>query len=119
MIDRVNIAIKFKVTLVDGADELSARKMITTFVKQFIERVNAENGANNLYISNLIRELENSIPSIHYLKFMGINDYDTNYQTISIKESDINNLTKEDRRNYVPEIIVVNPDDIQLAIITN
>ena len=119
MIDRVNIAIKFKVTLVDGADELSARKTITTFVKQFIERVNAENGANNLYISNLIRELENSIPSIHYLKFMGINDYDTNYQTISIKESDINNLTKEDRRNYVPEIIVVNPDDIQLAIITN
>ena len=119
MIDRVNIAIKFKVTLVDGADELSARKAITSFVKQFIERVNAENGANNLYISNLIRELENSIPSIHYLKFMGINDYDTNYQTISIKESDINNLTKEDRRNYVPEIIVVNPDDIQLAIITN
>ena len=119
LIDRVNLTIKFQVTLKDGADELTARKNISGFIKQFIERVNVENGANNLYISNLIRELENTVKAVHYLKFLGINDYDTSYQTISIKEPDLNKLTKEERRNYVPEILVANPEDIRLSIFVN
>ena len=78
-----------------------------------------ENGANDLYISNLIREIENQFKVVHHLKFLGINDYDTSYQTISVKEPDLTKLTKEERRNYVPEVLVVEPENIQLSILIN
>ena len=68
------------------------------------------------YISNLIREIELNFPAVDHLKFMGINDYDTDYQTISVRETDLNNLTKEERRNYVPEMLVVAKDCILLSI---
>lgn len=119
LIDRVNLTIKFQITLYDGADEITVRRDLTNFIKQFVERVNVENGGNNLYISNLIREIENTFGSVHYQKFLGINDYDTSYQTISIKEPDLNNLPKNERRNYVPEVLVVEPENILLSIITN
>lgn len=119
MIDRVNLTIKFQVTLLDGADELTARRDLKTFIKEFVERVNVENGANNLYISNLIREVENKFRTVHHHKFLGINEYDTSYQTISVKEPDLNKLTKEERRNYVPEVLVVEPENILLSIISN
>lgn len=119
LIDRVNLTIKFQVTLLDGADELTARRDLKAFIKEFVERVNVENGANNLYISNLIREVENKFRTVHHHKFLGINEYDTSYQTISVKEPDLNKLTKEERRNYVPEVLVVEPENILLSIISN
>lgn len=119
LIDRVNLTIKFQVTLYNGADEITVRRDLTNFIKQFVEKVNVENGGNDLYISNLIREIENNFSTVHYQKFLGINEYDTNYQTISIKEPDLNNLSKEERRNYVPEVLVVEPENILLSIITN
>ena len=115
LINRVNITIKFKVSIVDGTDDIEIRKNLKTFIKEFIERVNSS-GNNDLFISNLIREIETNFASVHHLKFMGINDYDTNYQTISIRTTNLNELTKEERRQYVPEILVADLDNIILSI---
>lgn len=117
LIDRVNIEIKFKVSIVSGTDDIEIRKNLKTFIKEFIEKVNSS-GNNDLYISNLIREIETNFASVHHLKFMGINDYDTNYQTISVITTDLAELSKEERRQYVPEILVVDPDNIMLSIDT-
>lgn len=117
LIDRVNIEIKFKVSIVSGTDDIEIRKNLKTFIKEFIEKVNSS-GNNDLYISNLIREIETNFASVHHLKFMGINDYDTNYQTISVITTDLAELSKEERRQYVPEILVVDLDNIMLSIDT-
>lgn len=115
LIDRVNITIKFKVSIVSGTDDIDIRKNLKLFIKNFIEKVNSS-GNNDLFISNLIREIETNFASVHHLKFMGINDYNTNYQTISVRTTNLNELTKEERRQYVPEILVADLDNIILSI---
>lgn len=117
LIDRVNITIKFKITVVDGVDDTDLMDKLKDFIKEFVEKVNTS-GNNDLYISNLIREIETNFASVHHLKFMGINDYSTEHQTISVKEVDLEKLTKEERRKYVPEILVADRSNIMLSIIT-
>lgn len=116
LIDRVNLSIKFEVSLIEGTDEVKAETEIRDYIKTFIESVNTS-GTNALYISNLIRNLENTFAYIHHLRFLGINDYDVMQQTITVKESDLNNLTKEERRSYVPEVLVCNHEDIGISIV--
>lgn len=118
LVDRVNISISFKVSIIDGADENDVKTNLQTFIKETIENINSS-GNNDLYISNLIRQIESNFATIHHLRFLGINDYNTDYQTISIKETDLNNLSKKERRNYVPEMLVVDRDDIKLSIVSN
>lgn len=118
LIDRVNITIKFKVTIVDGVDDTDVREELSSFIKEFVEKVNIS-GNNDLYISNLIRGIETNFASVHHLKFMGINDYSTDNQTISVREVDLENLSKEERRKYVPEILVADRSNIILSINTN
>lgn len=117
LIDTINITIKFKVTLQDGVDEVDLKEKLKIFIKEFIEKLNSS-GNNNLYISNLIRAIENKFAEVHHLKFLGINDYETHYQTISVKETDLENLTKEERRKYVPEMLVVDKANVSLIITT-
>ena len=108
-IDRVNITIKFKVTLISGVDGTDVKVRLIEFVKNFVERLNSS-GTNSLYISNLIREIETNFAEIHHLKFNGINSYDTDYQTISVQTTDLSELSKEDLRVYVPEMLIANVD---------
>lgn len=118
LIDRVNISIKFGITAVDGIDETELKLNLKAYIKDFIESVNSS-GNNSLYISNLIRGIENNFGTVHHLKFGGINDYDTGYQTIRVKEPNLSNLTKLERREYVPEILVIDDNDINLSITVN
>jgi hypothetical protein len=117
LIDTINIKIGFKVVLVDGTDDVDITENIKTYIKEFIEQLNSS-GTNDLYISNLIKGIENKFTEVHHLKFLGINDYSTDYQTIIVKETDLTNLTKEERRKYVPEMLVVDKDNINLAVET-
>ena len=118
LIDRVNIQIKFKITLVDGADSIEVRQGLRDFIKEFVEKVNSS-GSNDLYISNLIKSVENNFAAVHHMRFMGINEYGTDYQTISVRETDLNELTKSERTRYVPEILVADRENILLSIFTN
>lgn len=116
LIDKVNLEIKFKVTLVSGFSDADVRDELKDFIKTFIEQIKTS-GTNDLYISNLISEIENNFASVHHLKFLGINNYTTDYQTISVIQTNLDDLTKEDRRRYVPEMLVANRSDINLSII--
>ena len=85
------------------------------FIKSFVEKVNSS-GSNDLYISNMIKAIENNFSAVHHLRFTGINDYDPKYQTVCMKVTDLNDLTKEELREYVPEVLVVAQDDIKLNV---
>lgn len=115
LIDKVNMEISFQVTPLADVDDITLKSDLTKYIKSFIENINSD-GNNSLYISNLIRAIENNFPTIHHLKFLGINDYSTDYQTITSRVTDMSTLSKEDRMVYVPEVLVVNDDCVHLLI---
>lgn len=114
VIDRVNLRIKFKIQVVSAADITDVTRDLKILIKDYIETLNAD-GVNNLYISNLIRKIETDIPEIHHCRFLGINDYTTDYQTITARVSDLASMDREERRYYVPEMLVINEDDIVIT----
>ena len=112
-IDTNNIAIYLDVWIIAGIDLITADKELKLFIKDYIETINDE-GSNNLYVSNLIREIENNFTYVHHLKFRGINSYDTNYQAIINRKIKLEDMTKEERRTFVPDILVINTNNIKL-----
>ena len=60
--------------------------------------------------------MENNFAYIDHLKFKGINDYSTDYQTIKNITKNINDLNKDERYKYIPEMLVCNTENISLTI---
>ena len=129
IIDRVNISIAFHIYLVAGTDSIKANDELKTFIKETIESLNSE-GINELHISNIMRTIENNFAYVDHIKFIGINGevgedgnykrtetmgYSTDYQSIKSITSDINELSKEERFSYVPEMLCINKDQICLV----
>lgn len=115
-LNKVNITIHFKIHPTFGTDEIEFVEDVKLFIKEYIEGIN-EAGTNSIYISNLIKALENNFSSIDYLKFCGINDYPTEVQAIENTTTDLDTLTKEQRVNYVPEYLTLAKEDIVIDII--
>ena len=114
VIDTVNISISYYVWLIKDTDQAKAAEELKLYIKSYIESIN-DTGTNNFYNSNLVKSLENDFAYIHHVKFIGINKYSPKYQTIENRATQLENLTKEERLVYVPEMLVVNVDDIDLT----
>ena len=97
----------------EGAKLVTDMKM---FIKEYFESVNIENN-DGIFISNLIQQLENTFPQIRYLKFESINGYPSEYQSIENVTVDINDLTKEDRIEFVPEYLNIELEDIYIELL--
>ena len=113
IIDTINLHIAFDIWYVPGTEISSANTIIKNFIKSDTETIN-EYGQNNLYISNLIRKIENNFAFVDHIRFKGINTYDTVYQAVKNKSVDLNDLTVSERRWYVPEFLVTDIDTITL-----
>ena len=113
IIDTVNLHITFDIWYVPGTEISSANIIIKNFIKADTETIN-EYGQNNLYVSNLMRKIENRFAFVDHIRFKGINNYDTVYQAVKNKSVDLNDLSVAERRWYVPEFIVTDIDAITL-----
>lgn len=111
LIDTNNISIYLDVWLIANADKFDTDKRLRLFIKTYIETIN-EKGVNNLYISNLIRQIEQNFAQVDHLEFKGINDYDITYQSIENVSIDLEKLSKDQRRKFVPDILVINDANI-------
>ena len=107
----LNLRIKFDMWFVSGTNVLERVPAVKRFIKEKIESIN-EYGLNQLHISNLMREIEMNFPEVHHIRFRGINNYDTNYQSIKLIYTDLDDMGREERRKYVPELLVCEFDDI-------
>lgn len=117
LLDRVNIKIKFKVKLTDTVVDIENFVIeLKSFIKSYIENINTE-GSNDIYISNLIKSIENNFSEIRYLNFIKINDYDSSIQSIENRTKNLNLLTKEERINYIPEYLTISDEDIIIELI--
>lgn len=114
ILDKVNLLIKFMVALTPGINESDTFTEIRKFIKKNVETLN-NSGGNEFFISNLIYELKKYFPEISHLKFLGINNYDTMVQSIRNNTSGLSQLSKEERRCYVPEFLVMNTENVKLT----
>lgn len=112
-LDTVNIGLSFDMYFISGTDLLDAVPEVKSYIKEQIETINSD-GMNNLYISNLMRKIETNFAYVDHIRFLSINNYDSTYQTIKSEVDDINDLSVEDRRYYIPELIVCDTDDITI-----
>ena len=111
ILDTVNVRIKFDMWFVSGTDLLYAVPEVKQFIKDTIETVN-DVGMNSIYISNLMRKIEEQFAFVDHIRFRGINAYSPTYQAVKNANNDINTLTVEERRWYVPELLTIDLDDI-------
>lgn len=118
IIDTINISINFKVWIIVGTDKLNALNELRTFIKSTIESINSD-GTNNLFISNLMRKVEDNFAYVDHIKFEGINHYSTDYQTVKNNAIKLSDLSKEERRYYVPDLLVINKAKINLTFYEN
>lgn len=116
ILDKTNISIRFRVAPTVGTIESDLITNLKIFIKNYIEGINNQ-GYNAIYISNLIQAIENNFPEVKYLRFIRINNYDSSVQAIENRGLDINNLTKEERLDYVPEYLTITLDNIFIDII--
>jgi hypothetical protein len=116
LLDKVNCGIRFKVSPSVGTNEGDLVRDLKIFIKNYVENINTK-GSNAIYISNLIKTIENNFTSVKYQKFISINNYDSSVQVIENKTLDINQMSKEERKNYVPEYLTMLVDNIYIEII--
>ena len=111
VLNTVNLRIVFDMWFIPGTDVLFAKREIKEYIKKEIETINSS-GMNNLYISNLMRKIELNFAYVDHIRFKSINNYNTDYQAVKNYVEDLDELTVEERRYYVPELLVIDLDDI-------
>jgi hypothetical protein len=113
LLDDVNISISFQLSIRDRMAWQATAEAVTSEIREFFEDLNGESQPN-VFISNLIRRIENNHPNVSHLKFLGINHYNATEQYIRVRYHDVSDLDKDEMMIVVPEIIQCRPDDIQL-----
>ena len=115
-VNRVNCSIYMQVYCELNSEAENIIRDMKIFIKKYFEDFNKDNN-EGIFISNLIQQLENNFPYLRYVKFVSINGYPTEIQTIENNTKDINTLTKAERIRYVPEYLNIEEDDIILEIL--
>lgn len=110
-LDMINLKIKFDIWFITGTDLLDAVRKVKLFIKSELENIN-EYGVNQLHISNLMRKIEQNFSYVDHIRFRGINAYNSYYQSVRLRHTDLNEMDKLTRRKYVPELLVVDLEDI-------
>ena len=116
VLNHVNCTLELKVypfVKSEGAQLVQDMKM---FIKEYFESINKDVN-EGIFISNLIQALENTFSGIRYLKFVSLNGYDNDYQSIENTAVDVTTLEKSKRIKFVPEYLNIELDDIIIELL--
>jgi hypothetical protein len=103
-IDRINLSLKFEVKFQSKDESASTLDDITNSIKDYIEDIN---NLTDLHIPNLITYITNIYrDQLVYIKFIGLNDYESLYQSIYKNPDMEDNYFKETQT--IPEFININ-----------
>lgn len=117
LLDRVNCAIRFDLFLLPGSDDSQVLNNVRAFISEYFENLNLSVD-NSVKISNLIQEIENTFIDVDYLKFVCINEYDSNIQVLrNILPANTTTMDKEQLKEYVPEYVTARDSRIDLRIL--
>ena len=113
LLDTLNISISFDMWFIKGTDLENAINEVKMYIKNRIESINNE-GTNILHISNLMREIETAYSYVDHIRFIKINNYITDVQSLVLVFPTLEDMDKNTRRAYVPELITCDLNDIHI-----
>ena len=59
-----------------------------------------------------MRQIETNFAVVDYIRFISINNYPTEYQSVKVLVEDVNDLEKRERMMYVPEMLTIDLENI-------
>ena len=113
LLDTLNISISFDMWFVKGTDLDNAINEVKMYIKNKIESINND-GTNILHISNLMREIETTYSYVDHIRFIKINNYITDVQSLVLVYPTLDDMDKNTRRSHVPELITCDLNDIHI-----
>lgn len=113
LLDTLNISISFDMWFVKGTDLDNAINEVKMYIKNKIESINND-GTNILHISNLMREIETTYSYVDHIRFIKINNYITDVQSLVLVYPTLDDMDKNTRRTHVPELITCDLNDIHI-----
>lgn len=113
LLDTLNISISFDMWFVKGTDLDNSINEVKMYIKNRIESINND-GTNILHISNLMREIETTYSYVDHIRFIKINNYITDVQSLVLVYPTLDDMDKNTRRTHVPELITCDLNDIHI-----
>lgn len=116
LLNRVNMSIEFDVKPNVGTPTNELVRDLKLHIKQFMEGIN-QSVFNSFHVSNLIQSIENTFPDVDYVIFKNFNGYGPYDQSIIPKHISIDEMSKEQKMEFVPEFLNIELTNIKINII--
>lgn len=114
LLDNVYVKIKFRMAVWDRSMYTQTVDAVVNEIKVFFESLNSGDRVD-VHVSDLIHIIKENQPNVHYIRFLGFNDYDANKQSIFVKYTDISELKEDQLYVHVPEMIRVDTNSIEIV----
>lgn len=113
LLDSVYVGIKFIMAVYDRSMYNQTVEAVINEIKVFFESMNTGERVD-VHVSDLIHAVICHQPNVHYLRFVGFNEYDARKQSIFVKYDDISELREDQLQPHVPEMIYVDSESIKI-----
>ena len=113
LLDDVSVKIAFQLSVKDRMSWTPTAEAVMEEIKEFFSELCSDRNPN-VYISNLIRRIEEKHPNVDHLKFISIGEYDATKQYIRVKYEDVSDLGEDELSILVPEILICLAENIEL-----
>lgn len=113
LLDNVYVKIRFRMAVYDRSLYTQTVESVINEIKIFFESLDSGKTAD-VHVSDLIHIIKENQPNVHYIRFLGFNNYDANKQSIFTKYEDISELKGDQLQIHVPEMIRVDNTSIEI-----
>lgn len=114
LLDNVYVTIRFKMAVYDRTLYTQTVESVTNEIRLYFDRLNSGK-EKDLHVSDLIHLIKGNHPNVHYIRFLGFNNYDANKQSIFTKYKDVSELKQDRLQIHVPEMIRVDASSIEIV----
>lgn len=114
LLDNVYVRIKMKISVYDRTMYSQTVDAVVNQIKTFFESLQ-DGEIKDVHVSNITHMIEQNQPNVRYVRFLGFNDYDATKQSIFTKYDDISELREDQLKPYVPEMIRVDSESIDIT----
>lgn len=114
MLDDVYVKMKFKISVRDRSFYSQTVDEIVAEIEDYFNQLSELDNNLDIHISNIITMIEQNVPNVRYIRFLGFNNYDNSKQSIFVKFKDVSELDAETLMTHVPEILRVDKDSIEI-----
>ena len=117
LLDSISCKIEFNIYPFSGVDTEILRNRINIIISDYFDSINIT-GDKSIKVSNLMQQID-SVDEVDYLKFVRINNYDSNVQVLINNTPEITDsgYNAASELNFIPEYVTIRPEDIILNII--